>query len=163
MRGFQVRLNKAGQVRASAAGKAFVYNACPTPEGTPEKAVEDKTCGLGFGNHVRILHQNGYVSFYAHLAKITVKNGQKVKAGQVIGTDGWTGDAGSRALHWGVDKLSGQNIKDWESTLSHPGWGGESVPFNFKVSIAGHRQVLNSKNIKCKWNDMTQAPWRGTK
>jgi len=43
------------------------------------------------GNHVRILHPNGIVTFYGHLSKILVSAGQKVSQGQVIGYMGNTG------------------------------------------------------------------------
>lgn len=149
-------------VRASAEGKAFVFSECKTPDGKPEKSLTD-SCGLGLGNHIRILHKDGFVSFYVHLEKVLVKTGDLVKAGQPIGIEGWTGLAGHRHLHWDVNKLYGSTVEQWEKTLSNPGWGGSSVPYLFKVSIGGKEQVLSSKEVKCLWDDMNQQPWRGTK
>ncbi len=45
---------------------------------------------------------DGYRSIYAHEAKITVKVGQHVKAGQVIGYEGATGHATGCHLHFGL-------------------------------------------------------------
>jgi murein DD-endopeptidase MepM/ murein hydrolase activator NlpD len=45
---------------------------------------------------------NGYRSIYAHESRVTVKAGQKVKAGQVIGSEGMTGGATGCHLHFGL-------------------------------------------------------------
>ena len=45
---------------------------------------------------------NGFRSIYAHEYKITVKVGQKVKAGQVIGYEGQTGNASGCHVHFGL-------------------------------------------------------------
>jgi murein DD-endopeptidase MepM/ murein hydrolase activator NlpD len=45
---------------------------------------------------------NGFRSIYAHESKITVKVGQKVKAGQVIGYEGATGNATGCHVHYGL-------------------------------------------------------------
>lgn len=121
----------ASLIRASADGKAFVFNECKTPKGNPQKAETD-SCGLGWGNHVRILHKNGVVSFYVHFENIIIKDGQSVKAGDVLGIEGWTGLAGHRHLHWDVHKLNGTNSAEWEKILSNPGWGGTSIPYFLK-------------------------------
>jgi LysM repeat protein len=62
----------------------------------------------GAGNHLTILHPNGVVTFYGHLASATVSPGDAVSQGQVIGYmgGGW-GMAGSGKstgchLHFGV-------------------------------------------------------------
>jgi len=43
------------------------------------------------GNYIRILHPNGIVTFYGHLSRISVRPGQKVYQGQIIGRVGNTG------------------------------------------------------------------------
>jgi murein DD-endopeptidase MepM/ murein hydrolase activator NlpD len=45
---------------------------------------------------------NGYRSIYAHFAKVAVKEGQKVKVGQLIGWEGATGRASGCHLHYGL-------------------------------------------------------------
>jgi len=45
---------------------------------------------------------NGYRSIYAHFRQVTVKPGQRVKAGQLIGYEGATGRATGCHLHYGL-------------------------------------------------------------
>jgi murein DD-endopeptidase MepM/ murein hydrolase activator NlpD len=45
---------------------------------------------------------NGYRSMYAHFSKVTVKKGQTVKAGQLLGYEGRTGHASGCHLHYGL-------------------------------------------------------------
>jgi murein DD-endopeptidase MepM/ murein hydrolase activator NlpD len=45
---------------------------------------------------------NGYRSIYAHFSKVTVKQGQRVEAGQRIGYEGDTGRASGCHLHYGL-------------------------------------------------------------
>lgn len=45
---------------------------------------------------------NGYRSMYAHFSKVTVKKGDVVKAGQLIGYEGRTGRASGCHLHYGL-------------------------------------------------------------
>jgi murein DD-endopeptidase MepM/ murein hydrolase activator NlpD len=46
-----------------------------------------------YGNQIRIQHEGGYESIYAHLSEVTVTQGQFVKAGQLIGLSGNTGNS----------------------------------------------------------------------
>jgi murein DD-endopeptidase MepM/ murein hydrolase activator NlpD len=45
----------------------------------------------GYGNYVRILHPNGVVTLYSHLASQTVQTGERISQGQIIGYIGHTG------------------------------------------------------------------------
>lgn len=45
----------------------------------------------GGGNQVVMVHDNGWFTGYAHLSKVAVKVGQKVKQGQIIAYSGNTG------------------------------------------------------------------------
>ena len=59
---------------------------------------------VGFGNHVRIDHGFGYVSIYAHMSKIEVRRGNKVKRGDLIGYVGNTGRSVAPHLHYEIVK-----------------------------------------------------------
>lgn len=54
------------------------------------------------GNCVGLDHGQGVESIYLHLSRIDVKEGDFVKAGQVIGALGGTGAATGPHLHWGL-------------------------------------------------------------
>ena len=54
------------------------------------------------GKYIIINHNNGYYSLYAHLADFTVKEGQTVARGQVIGSMGRTGFATGVHLHFAI-------------------------------------------------------------
>lgn len=62
----------------------------------------------GAGNHITIMHPNGAVTFYGHLATALVSQGEQVSQGQIIalmgGTPGTPGAGKSTAchLHFGV-------------------------------------------------------------
>ena len=77
------------------------------PTGTPIFAPAD---GLvkrayyigGFGNHIKLKHSSGYSTTYAHLSKIFVRHGQKIKRGDIIGETGNTGRSTAPHLHYEV-------------------------------------------------------------
>jgi len=56
----------------------------------------------GFGNHIKLDHGNGYTTLFAHLSRINVKHGQKVKRGDVIGLTGNTGRSTAPHLHYEI-------------------------------------------------------------
>ncbi|NTW24017.1 MAG: M23 family metallopeptidase [Lentimicrobium sp.] len=58
----------------------------------------------GYGNCITINHGFGYETVYAHLSKMNVRRGEKVKRGHVIGHVGNTGKSTSPHLHYEVRK-----------------------------------------------------------
>ena len=54
------------------------------------------------GNVIYINHGAGLVSSYSHLSKIEIKNGDKVKKGDLIGLIGQTGRVTGPHLHWEI-------------------------------------------------------------
>ena len=56
----------------------------------------------GYGNVVKIQHEHGYMTVYAHLSKIQVSDGQLVHAGDIIGNLGDTGRSTGPHLHYEV-------------------------------------------------------------
>ncbi len=94
--------------------------------GTVLKASSDN----GYGNYIKIAHGKGYVSTSAHLSKIFVKQGDKVKAGQALAITGNTGLSSGEHLHFGVSKY-GQPIN----------------PLPFLAELAYYNNLLIEKQI----------------
>ncbi len=80
------------------------------PQGTPIYATANgvvRTAGNlanGYGNHVVINHGYGYETLYGHMYRIKVKNGQRVKRGEIIGWVGNTGKSTAPHCHYEVHK-----------------------------------------------------------
>ena len=80
------------------------------PEGTPILASEAGTVtfvgdlSVGYGKYIIITHDSVWSTLYAHLSKITVKQGQTVSKGQTIGLSGNTGNSTGPHLHFEVRK-----------------------------------------------------------
>lgn len=78
------------------------------PTGTPVKASGDGFVALNAadtfysGNVIVIDHGHGLQTVYAHLNKMNVKKGDKVKQGDIIGEVGQTGRVTGPHLHWGA-------------------------------------------------------------
>ena len=78
-----------------------------TPTGTPIVAscggtVAKAGWGSGYGYVVYINHEDGRQTRYAHLSKVQVKVGQKVKQGQQIALSGNTGITSGPHLHFEI-------------------------------------------------------------
>lgn len=59
----------------------------------------------GYGRIVEIRHDNGWISRYAHAKILSVQAGDWVKAGQIIGQVGCSGNATGAHLHLEIEYL----------------------------------------------------------
>lgn len=86
--------------------------ACGWHTGVDLVALEDKNVyaiapgkveyvrdGGAYGKHIRVLHNNGMVSLYAHLASIEVKKWDEVSCNTVLGIEGSSGNSSGKHLH----------------------------------------------------------------
>ncbi|MFF3938701.1 M23 family metallopeptidase [Streptomyces phaeofaciens] len=75
------------------------------PIGTPVRAVGAGrvvrvSCGGSFGIGIVLRHDDGYYTQYAHLAAVTVDQGDSVTSGQWIGQSGTSGNSTGPHLHF---------------------------------------------------------------
>lgn len=61
----------------------------------------------GYGRLIMIEGQQGWASLYAHLSKINIKQGDRVKKGDLIGLMGSTGHSTGVHLHFEIRTASG--------------------------------------------------------
>lgn len=100
-------------------GKTGKYWSCGWHTGVDYVGMSDKTVYAissgkvtkigrsgSYGNHVIIRHGDGYSSLYAHLAKISVSNGQSVTTNTKVGIEGQSGNAHGVHLHLELHKGS---------------------------------------------------------
>ncbi len=79
------------------------------PTGTPVQTIGDGRvifAGLkgGSGNLIEIQHSNGYTTYYMHLSRILVRNGEHVEQGERIGLVGMTGLATGPHLDFRIQR-----------------------------------------------------------
>lgn len=81
------------------------------PSGTPVSVIGDGTViykgwNDGYGNYIKIRHPNNYETGYGHLSGFVkgLKNGQKVKQGEIIGYVGATGLATGPHLDFSISE-----------------------------------------------------------
>ncbi len=112
--------------------------------GAPVAAVAPGTVTLagwtgGGGRTVRVRHSNGYESEYLHLSAISVRRGQRVAQGQLVGKVGSTGLATGPHLHYGLRK-NGLYVNPVVEHRNMP--PGEPVPESERQSFRLERARL---------------------
>ena len=107
----------------------------PRPDGTPVSVIQPGTVTSagwndgGYGYMVMISHPGGNTTLYGHLSKISVKEGQQIEPGTVIGNVGSTGNSTGPHVHFEVRR----------------GGGGISIPNN-----EGDKYFRFGGNVKVK-------------
>ncbi|WP_050753382.1 M23 family metallopeptidase [Pseudobacteroides cellulosolvens] len=86
-KGVDIKANYGVAIKAAMAGKVIEAGPCST-----------------FGNLVKIDHQNGYITLYAHCSVTIAKKGKMVKQGDVIAKVGSTGSSTGPHLHFEIWK-----------------------------------------------------------
>ncbi len=141
-----------------------------TPKKTPVYATADGAVVLiqnngktGFGNLIKITHSFGFTSMYAHLDTISVKKGDFIQKGQLIGYSGNSGKSNGDRLYyevsflntslnptyyadWNIDNFDAifqeENSIDWHSLV----WAIEDVTKlqTFKVTVLNDSKKVES-------------------
>ena len=105
--GFGLRIHPIYKIKKMHTGLDF-----SAPRGTPiyatgagtVKKAQNSYRKTGYGNQVEIDHGFGYVTKYAHMQLITVKKGQKLNRGDLIGYVGSTGGSTAPHCHYEIIK-----------------------------------------------------------
>ena len=90
------KMHKGIDLRGSSGTKVYAV--------TSGTVIKAKNNSNGYGKEVQIKHDNGMISQYAHLSKISTRYGRRVRKGQIIGAVGSTGRSTGPHLHFGVKK-----------------------------------------------------------
>lgn len=108
-----------------------------TAGGTVEK-VSNCSKGSSAGNYILINHQNGFKTYYMHLEKILVSQGQQVTAGCQIGVLGYTGGAKANKA-----AFANEACPKMRKSISH---------VHYEIHYIGDQTsvVANGKNIPIK-------------
>ena len=119
------------------------------PIGTPVYAVSDGVvvgAGVmgGAGKAVRLRHNNGWITSYSHLSKISVQVGQRVRQKQIVGLVGSTGLSSGPHLDYRI-KIGGQFVDPLRVKLPQ----GQAVPSALRESyqqrVAELRGLLSAE------------------
>jgi murein DD-endopeptidase MepM/ murein hydrolase activator NlpD len=103
--GFGMRIHPIYKIAKMHAGLDFTADIGAEVYATGDgvvQSIDDKLSG--YGHHVMLKHGFGFETLYAHLSKVLVRPGEKVKRGQVIGYVGNSGTSTGPHLHYEVIK-----------------------------------------------------------
>ncbi len=117
------------------------------PAGTPVSAIGDGIVVFAgrkgqYGNLVILKHPNGYRTYYGHLSKLGsgIKNGIKVKQGEIIGNVGSTGIATGPHLHYEI-RINNRPLNPL--TLKIP--KGEPVPVKLMADFIRMKDEMDGR------------------
>lgn len=107
--GFGYRIHPIYRVARMHTGLDFTAPIGTEIYATGDGVVKSPDGGSGYGLHIVIDHGFGYQTLYAHMSRMAVRPGIKVKRGQIIGYVGNTGVSSGPHLHYEVIK-NGQKV-----------------------------------------------------
>jgi murein DD-endopeptidase MepM/ murein hydrolase activator NlpD len=114
------------------------------PQGSPIKAAGSGTVvqagrAGGYGIAVRIKHQKGYETLYAHMSRMAsgMKPGAQVNQGQIIGYVGSTGQATGPHLHYEI-RVKGKPVNPMEVKAA----GGRQLTGEMLAAFEKHKNTL---------------------
>jgi murein DD-endopeptidase MepM/ murein hydrolase activator NlpD len=114
------------------------------PQGSPIKAAGSGTVSQagragGYGIAVRIKHQKGYETLYAHMSRMAtgIKPGTQVNQGQIIGYVGSTGQATGPHLHYEI-RVKGKPVNPMEVKAA----GGRQLTGEMLAAFEKHKNTL---------------------
>lgn len=102
--GYGMRMHPILKYRRMHNGMDFTAKTGTEVFATGDAVVKKAERSTGFGNLVVLDHGFGYETYYAHLSRIDVRKGQRVKRSEVIGKVGSTGLSTASHLHYEVHK-----------------------------------------------------------
>jgi hypothetical protein len=102
MSGFGWRLHPVHKVRKFHSGLDFAAPYGTSIVSTGAGRVLKAGNGSGYGKHVIIEHGFGYQTLYGHMSSVSVKEGQVIEKGHVIGRVGNTGTSTAPHCHYEV-------------------------------------------------------------
>jgi len=100
--GFGYRIHPVYKVKKFHEGVDFPARVGTAIQSTGDGVVVEAGWHSGYGQCVRISHGYGYETWYAHMNKIHVRSGEKIKKGHKIGEVGDTGLSTAPHLHYEV-------------------------------------------------------------
>jgi murein DD-endopeptidase MepM/ murein hydrolase activator NlpD len=107
------------------------------PQGTPVHVAADGIVvhadwSSGYGRLVIVDHGNGLQTYYGHLSRFEVVNGQETRRGDILGLSGSSGRVTGPNLHYEV-RMGGTPVNPYpylaKSALSLPKHGARDLPF----------------------------------
>lgn len=116
-----------------------------TPRRNPECYARAADTPM-LGNHVVIIHEGGEHTFYAHLQpSLSVRAGQRVAAGQIIGKVGNSGESTEPHLHFHL--ADGPSVNNAEGIpIAFDGWKEDA--FGIMSAPTGRATVLSREMIE---------------
>lgn len=117
------------------------------------------------GNFVRVRHEDGTAATYAHLALhgVAVAVGEHVRAGQLLGHSGASGDVAEPHLHFVVTRID-RNASGWSEEVSMPirFYVGEPpiafVPRAALTATAKYSGPARAPRAPSEWQPL--VPWK---